>query len=120
MPAEGHISLKYVVSPMIKTANKIMTKRPNTIELYHADPKPGKGNNDKILFSKIFLGFRKNPNHIDGVVSDYDPNKLVRFLLSADTSESKSEWISALNQMISDLRAWERHFPSPIEDVLGE
>ena len=54
------------------------------------------------------------------MVSDYDPNKLVRFLLSADTSESKSEWISALNQMISDLRAWERHFPSPIEDVLGE
>ena len=43
LPAEGHISLKYVVSPMIKTANKIMTKRPNTIELYHADPKPGKG-----------------------------------------------------------------------------
>ena len=33
-----------------------MTKRPNTIELYHADPKPGKGKNVKVeyFFLKYF------------------------------------------------------------------
>ena len=41
LPAEGHISLKYVVTPKIKAANPVMTKRPNTIELYHSQSKKG-------------------------------------------------------------------------------
>ena len=45
-------------------------------------------------------GTRKNPNHIEGIVSDYDPNKLVRFLLSADNTDSKNDWIKSLNQML--------------------
>jgi len=105
LPAEGHISLKYVVIPTVKSANRIMTKRPNTIELYHGPMKDG---------------FRKNPNHIDGITSDHDPKKLVRFLLSADDGETKNQWIVALNQLLTDLRAWERSFPEPIEDTLGE
>jgi len=103
LPAEGHISLRTVLTPVVKAANRTMTKRPNTIELYQAQPKSGS---------------RKNPAHIEGIVSDYDQHKLVRFLLSADNGESKNEWIKSLNQMLQDLRAWERSLPTPIEDTL--
>ena len=49
------------------------------------------------------LAERKAPNHIEGIVSDYDPNHLVRFLMSADTQESKREWMKHLNEMIEGM-----------------
>ena len=33
---------KYVTTPTVNAANPIMTRRPNTIEIYHSAPKSGK------------------------------------------------------------------------------
>ena len=42
LPAEGYISLRYIVNQNVTTAKRALTSRPNTLELYSKPLKEGK------------------------------------------------------------------------------
>ena len=52
LPAEGYISLRYIVNQNVTTAKRALTSRPNTLELYS---KPLKEGNFLLIFLKKFF-----------------------------------------------------------------
>ena len=57
LPAEGYISLRYIVNQNVTTAKRALTSRPNTLELYSKPLK--EGNHD---FSEKSFSERNPPN----------------------------------------------------------
>ena len=82
-----------------------MTSRPNCFELYCAPLAPDQ---------------KRNPTHLEGIVSSYDPNKFQRYIFSADNAEQKKEWCKALKSTLDKLRVWHKDLPAPVPDSLGQ
>ena len=56
LPAEGYISLRYIVNQNVTTAKRALTSRPNTLELYSKPLKEGNNVFSEISFSEINTG----------------------------------------------------------------
>ena len=120
LPAEGYISLRLIINAEVKSANRALTSRPNSLELYAIPLKEGLSVAPPISVSFFFyfLGQKRNPTHFSGIISDYDPKKYPRYLLSADTSSEKAAWCDYLNKTLENLRTWEKDLPAPQPDSM--
>ena len=97
-------SLGHILNKEVSSVNRNLSRRPNTFELY------GKMSSTADINHVV--------NHIEGITLDYDPRSYIRYHMSADTSEEKNKWCTALMTVLDELRLWDYSMPPPQSDEL--
>ena len=72
-----------------------------------------------VRVSKFHKIFKPRKVHLEGITLDYDKNCFKRYQLSADTTEERLKWCTALMTVLEQLRLWDYTMLPPIKDNIN-